>query len=41
MPRKRTNSMEERIRFVIEAESDVFEMNELCQRYGVSRKTGK
>jgi hypothetical protein len=40
MPRKRTNSMEERIRFVIEAESYVFEMNELCQRFGVSRKTG-
>ena len=40
MPWKRTDPMEERLRFVMEAESDVFEMDELCQRYGVSRKTG-
>lgn len=40
MPWKRTDPMEERLRFVMEVESDVFEMNELCQRYGVSRKTG-
>ncbi len=40
MPWKKTDPMEERIRFVMEAESDVFEMSELCQRYGVSRKTG-
>ena len=40
MPWKRTDPMEERIRFVMETESDVFQMSELCQRYGVSRKTG-
>ena len=32
--------MEERMRFVMEAKSDVFQISELCQRYGVSRKTG-
>ncbi len=32
--------MEERMRFVMETESDVFEISELCPRYGVSRKTG-
>ena len=40
MPWNRTDPMEERIRFVMEAKSDVFQMSELCQRYGVSRKTG-
>jgi putative transposase len=40
MPWKRTDPMEERVRFVMEVESDVFQMSELCQRYGVSRKTG-
>ena len=40
MPWNRPNPMEERIRFVMEATSDVFQMSELCQRYGVSRKTG-
>ncbi|MDA2938372.1 integrase core domain-containing protein [Acidobacteria bacterium AH-259-A15] len=40
MPWKRTDPMEERMRFVMEAESDIFEMSELCQRYAVSRKTG-
>jgi len=32
--------MEERIRFVLEAQLDLWTINELCQRYGISRKTG-
>ena len=40
MPWKRTDPMEERMGFVMEAESDVFQISELCERYGVSRKTG-
>ena len=37
---KRTDPMEERIRFVMETLSGVFRMSELSDRYGVSRKTG-
>ena len=37
---KRTDPMEERIRFVMETRSGVFRMSELSERYGVSRKTG-
>ena len=40
MPWKRTDPMEERMRLVMEVESEVFQMSELCERYGVSRKTG-
>ncbi len=40
MPWKRTDPMEERMRLGMEAQSEVFQMSELCQRYGVSRKTG-
>ena len=32
--------MEGRMRLVMEVESEVFQMSELCERYGVSRKTG-
>ena len=39
MPWKRTDPMEERLRFVMEARSEVFQMSELSERYGVSRKT--
>ncbi len=39
MPWKRTDPMEERIRFVMEARSEVFQMSELSEHYGVSRKT--
>ena len=38
---KRTDPMEERIRFVMESTGvGCFEMSELSDRYGVSRKTG-
>ena len=40
MPWKRTDPMEERMRFVMKVQSEVFRMSELCERYGVSRKTG-
>ena len=40
MPWKRTDPMEGRMRLVMEVESEVFQMSELCERYGVSRKTG-
>jgi len=32
--------MDERARFVLDAFSDCFTMTELCERYGISRKTG-
>ena len=32
--------MEERMRFVKDYRSGVFETRELCGRYGISRKTG-
>ena len=32
--------MKERMRFVTEWEREVYSMVELCERYGVSRKTG-
>ena len=40
MPWRETSAMEERIGFVKDHRSGVFEMRELCSRYGVSRKTG-
>jgi len=32
--------MKERMRFVTDWERDLYSMVELCERYGVSRKTG-
>lgn len=32
--------MEEKARFVLEYEQDVYTMTELCQRYGIARETG-
>jgi putative transposase len=40
MPWKETTEVKERMRFVIDFEGRLFSMAELCQRYGVSRKTG-
>ena len=40
MPWSETNRMEERARFVLDALRGHFTMTELCERYGVSRKTG-
>src|SRR5262245_60285772 len=38
MPWTETAPMNERMRFVIDAERGLYSMRELCQRYGVSRK---
>jgi transposase-like protein len=40
MPWKESVAMEERLRFVRDAQSDRFTMSELCARYGVSRRVG-
>lgn len=40
MPWEERGPMMERIKFMLEAESGVFHFSEICQRYGVSRKTG-
>jgi transposase len=32
--------MQERVRFVKDHRSGLYEMAELCERYGISRKTG-
>jgi transposase InsO family protein len=40
MPWSETTKMRERMRFVLDAEEELFTMTELCQRYGISRVTG-
>jgi transposase InsO family protein len=40
MPWKETNTMDERVRFIGDLESCLYTMTELCERYGISRKTG-
>lgn len=40
MPWSETTKMRERMRFVLDAEEDLFTMTELCRRYGISRVTG-
>lgn len=40
MPWRETAPMDERMRFVTDWERDLYSMVELCERYGVSRKTG-
>ena len=40
MPWKEASPMSERIRFIHDHQLGVYDMIELCQRYGVSRKTG-
>ena len=40
MPWTETAPMKERIRFVTDWERDLYSMVELCERYGISRKTG-
>jgi len=40
MPWLETAPVEERIRFIEDAQSDRFTMSELCARYGVSRRVG-
>ncbi len=40
MPWKNITSMEEIIRFVMLAQTDRFTIKELCEQFGISRKTG-
>ena len=40
MPWKQTSLMEETIRFVLLARSGRFTLTELCEQFGISRKTG-
>ena len=40
MPWKNVTHMEEINRFVIMAQSDRFTVTELCEQFGISRKTG-
>jgi putative transposase len=40
MPWKAISVMEEKLRFILEYESDEYSMSELCQRYDISRETG-
>lgn len=40
MPWTETEPMKERMRFIVDWERGLFKVNELCRRYGVSRKTG-
>ena len=40
MPWTETEPMKERMRFVAEAERGLYSMSELCERYGISRRTG-
>ena len=40
MPWKASSVMQEKLRFIVEYETDDFAMSELCQRYGISRETG-
>jgi transposase InsO family protein len=40
MPWLETNVVKERTRFVLDYESDLFTMTELCERFGISRQTG-
>lgn len=40
MPWEKTEPMKERIKFILEVEEAALGFGELCERYGVSRKTG-
>jgi putative transposase len=40
MPWRETEPMKERMRFVADAERGLYSMSELCERYGISRRTG-
>ena len=40
MPWRARSSMDERLQFVCDYQRQLFTMTELCERYGVSRKTG-
>jgi transposase len=40
MPWLETEAVEQRVRFVRDTQLGVYSVSELCERYGISRKTG-
>jgi putative transposase len=40
MPWRERSPMDERVQFISESQRQLWTMTELCDRYGVSRKTG-
>jgi putative transposase len=40
MPWAETGPMKERMRFVTDAERGLYSVSQLCERYGISRRTG-
>jgi predicted DNA-binding transcriptional regulator AlpA len=40
MPWRTANVVEQRMRFVLEAQDTFLSFSELCDRYGISRPTG-
>src|SRR2546428_11368818 len=40
MPWAETEPMKERMRFIADAERGLYSITELCERYGISRRTG-
>ena len=40
MPWKKTEPVNERMKFIVAQQSDAFSMTALCERFGISRKTG-
>jgi putative transposase len=40
MPWRVTSPMDERVRFIAEFQTNLFTMTELCEQFGISRKTG-
>src|SRR5260370_1303515 len=40
MPWKETSPVIERLQFIHDSQSGLYVMSELCERYGISRKTG-
>ena len=40
MPWTETEPMKEGMRFVADAERGLYSMSDLCERYGISRRTG-
>ncbi len=40
MPWAQTSPMDERVRFIADHRSGLYTMAELCDRFGISRKTG-
>lgn len=40
MPWKETDAMNERVKFVLDYQEGLYSMTEICERFGISRKTG-